>query len=72
MRVLLDECVPRKLKQDLEGHEDEFSIVGSRGPNLRSPKDKYDVPGISPEFLGKMRKFHHLLNVLRARIGRST
>jgi predicted nuclease of predicted toxin-antitoxin system len=21
MRVLLDECVPRKLKQDLEGHE---------------------------------------------------
>ena len=48
MRVLLDECLPRKLKQDLEGHEvrtvPEMGWAGKKnGELLRLAAGRFDV-----------------------------
>lgn len=48
MRVLLDECVTRKLRRDLQGHEvhtvDEAGLKGLKnGDLLRSASGQYDV-----------------------------
>jgi predicted nuclease of predicted toxin-antitoxin system len=48
MRVLLDECVTRKLRRDFQGHEvhtvDEAGLRGFKNSNLlRSASGQYDV-----------------------------
>ena len=48
MRVLLDECVPKKLRRDLPGHEvrtvTEMGWAGTRnGPLLRQAAATFDV-----------------------------
>ena len=48
MKVLLDECVTRKLRRDFQGHEvytvEEAGLKGLKNGNLlRSASDQYDV-----------------------------
>ena len=48
MRVLLDECVPRKLKRDLPGHDvrtvNEMGWSGTKnGPFLRLTAQEFDI-----------------------------
>ena len=48
MRVLLDECVPKKLRRDLPGHEvrtvTEMGWAGTKnGPLLRQAATEFDV-----------------------------
>ena len=48
MRVLLDECVTRKLRRDFQNHEvhtvEEAGLKGLKNGNLlRSAADRYDV-----------------------------
>ena len=67
MRVLLDECVPRRLKRDLVGHDartaPEMGWASKRnGELLRLAEDEFDV------FLTVDRKLEHQQNLSTFRI----
>lgn len=68
MRVLLDECLPRRLKRDLEGHEvrtvPEMGWAGIKnGALLRRAAEQFDV------FLSSDHNIKFQQNLATVRIG---